>query len=61
MSSQHLEKYGHLPEFQKFRQSHGLLGPKRRYTEKATEEEEEQAQVSAGDQGNATAIPASSQ
>lgn len=30
MSNKHWQKYGHLPEYAIFRQSHGLVGPKRR-------------------------------
>ena len=31
MSNKHWQKYGHIPEYATFRQSHGLMGPKRRH------------------------------
>jgi len=32
MSNKHWQKYGHIPEYATFRQSHGLMGPKRAHT-----------------------------
>ena len=60
MSNQHWQKYGHLPEYAEFRQTHGLLGQKRRVIEKAIPEEEQMQSTSSEEQANkTTAAPAS--